>query len=85
MKSRLITSLTVLIAGCSVFAATQTVHSGADVNKTVKPPFNAVNGGFVAMSVPDLEASSNWYVEKLGLKIVKHATSADEKSAVTIP
>ena len=83
MKSRLITSLAVLIAGYSVFAAAQTVHSGAE-NKTVKPPFNAVNGGFVAMSVPDLDASSNWYVEKLGLKIVKHATSADKKSAVTI-
>jgi catechol 2,3-dioxygenase-like lactoylglutathione lyase family enzyme len=50
----------------------------------MNPPFNVVNGGFVAISVPDLDASANWYMEKLGLKRVKHAISADKKSAVTI-
>ena len=48
------------------------------------PPFKTVTGAFVAMSVPDLDASANWYVENLGLKIVKHAVSPDEKSAVKI-
>ena len=47
-------------------------------------PFKAVMGAFVALSVPDLEASSNWYAEKLGLKIVKHAVSQDKKRAATI-
>ena len=48
------------------------------------PPFKTVTGAFVAMSVPDLDASANWYVENLGLKIVKHAVSPDKKSSVTI-
>ena len=48
------------------------------------PPFNSVSGGFVALSVPDLEASTAWYAEKLGLTVVKRATSPDKKSAVAI-
>ncbi|HWC20566.1 MAG TPA: VOC family protein [Terriglobales bacterium] len=47
-------------------------------------PFKAVSGAFVAISVPDLDASTNWYEETLGLGIVKHAVSPDKKSAVTI-
>ena len=47
-------------------------------------PFTAVSGGFVAISVPDLETSEAWYTEKLALKVVKHAISSDRKSAVTI-
>lgn len=35
------------------------------------PPFKAVGGAFVALSVPDLDASSKWYSGKLGLRIVK--------------
>ena len=43
------------------------------------------NGGFVAITVPDLDAAAKWYVEKLGLKIVKdHAMRPDKKAAVTI-
>lgn len=29
------------------------------------------SGAFIALSVEDLEASTNWYVEKLGLRVVK--------------
>lgn len=47
-------------------------------------PFKFVNGGFIALSVPDLDASANWYAEKLSLQTVKQAISADKKSAVTI-
>ena len=50
----------------------------------MQPPFKAVMGAFVALSVPDLGASRNGYSEKLGLKIVKHAASQDKKRAVTI-
>jgi catechol 2,3-dioxygenase-like lactoylglutathione lyase family enzyme len=47
-------------------------------------PFNGVSGGFLALSVPDLDASAKWYTEKLGLKTVKQAKSPDKLSAVTI-
>jgi len=50
----------------------------------MNPVFQSVRGGFVAISVPDLDASAKWYAEKLGLKVVKHATSADKRSAVKI-
>ena len=33
------------------------------------PAFTTV-GAFVALSVPDLDASATWYVEKLGLRVV---------------
>jgi len=58
--------------------------SESEANTPNNPVFRGVNGGFVAISVPDLEASARWYVEKLDLEIVKQATSADKKSAVTI-
>jgi catechol 2,3-dioxygenase-like lactoylglutathione lyase family enzyme len=47
-------------------------------------PFKSVNAGFVAMSVANIEASAQWYAEKLGLTVVKQATSADKSRAVAI-
>lgn len=38
----------------------------------------------MALSVPDLEASTAWYEEKLGLAVVKRAMSADKKSAMVV-
>ena len=35
-----------------------------------EPPFEAVTGSFFAISVPDLQASTRWYAEKLGLKSI---------------
>lgn len=49
-----------------------------------RPPFSAVNGGFLAVVVPDLDASAKWYVEKLGLTIVKNSMRPDKKAAVTV-
>lgn len=64
-------------------AQTNGLANSADA--VVKPPFKAVDGGFVAITVPDLDASARWYVEKLGLKIVKdHSMRADKKAAVTV-
>ena len=37
---------------------------------TVAPPFDAVAGSFFAISVSDLEASTQWYSEKLGLRSI---------------
>jgi catechol 2,3-dioxygenase-like lactoylglutathione lyase family enzyme len=34
------------------------------------PPFDAVMGSFFAISVPDLQASTKWYTEKLGLRSI---------------
>lgn len=49
-----------------------------------KPVFKAT-GGFVAITVPDLDSAAKWYQEKLGLAIVKnHAMRADNKAAVTV-
>lgn len=62
----------------------QTNDAGSKVAAESKPVFKA-NGGFVAITVPDLDASAKWYVEKLGLKIVKdHAMRPDKKAAVTV-
>ena len=33
-------------------------------------PAFTTTGAFIAMSVPDLEASVRWYVEKLGMRVV---------------
>lgn len=43
-----------------------------------------MNGGFVALSVADLDASAKWYREKLGLKLVKRAESPDRSRALAI-
>src|SRR5688572_5726078 len=34
------------------------------------PPFETVVGSFFAISVPDLQASTKWYTEKLGLRAI---------------
>jgi catechol 2,3-dioxygenase-like lactoylglutathione lyase family enzyme len=34
-----------------------------------RPPFGGVKGAFFALSVADIEASSKWYEEKLGLAV----------------
>jgi catechol 2,3-dioxygenase-like lactoylglutathione lyase family enzyme len=57
-------------------------NSGSTQSPTVKPPFKTVNGGFMALSVPDLDASAKWYEEKLGLKIVKHAAAPDKAATI---
>ncbi len=51
---------------------------------STKESFQDLPRGFVALSVPDLDASAGWYASKLDLRVVKHALAADKKSAVTI-
>ena len=46
-------------------------------------PFSAVGGAFFALSVPDLAASTRWYEEKLGLRVVMRVPSRDGM-AVTV-
>ena len=55
------------------------------MRREMKPPFKAVQGAFAALTVPDLDAATNWYVEKLGMTILKdHVVRADNKAAVTV-
>lgn len=50
-----------------------------------KPVFKAVNGAFVAITVPDLDTAAKWYVETLGLSVVKnHSMRPDQKAGVTV-
>ena len=44
---------------------------------TAAQPFNA-RGAFLAVSVPDLEASVIWYTEKLGLSVVERPSASDK-------
>ena len=65
------------------FAMAQTSDS-VRKPETSKPVFKA-HGGFVAITVPDIDVASKWYVEKLGLTIVKnHAMRPDNKAGVTV-
>lgn len=73
-----------LISAFALFFSVVAMAQAKSSDSNPKPLFKA-NGGFVAITVPDLDASAHWYVEKLGLKIVKkHAMRADNKAAVTI-
>jgi catechol 2,3-dioxygenase-like lactoylglutathione lyase family enzyme len=49
-----------------------------------KSPFSGVRGGFIALSVADVDASAKWYAEKLSLKIVRERSpSPDQKARTT--
>ena len=50
-----------------------------------KAPVTAVQGGYVALSVADLDASAKWYAETFDLAIVRdHSQSPDKKATATI-
>ena len=50
-----------------------------------REPFAAVRGGYIALSVADLDASAKWYADTFDLKIVRnHSQSPDRKSVATI-
>ena len=43
---------------------------GLAQSSTAVPPFGPVTGSFFAISVPDVQASTKWYTEKLGLNSI---------------
>ena len=48
-------------------------------------PVFSVQGAFIGLSVSDMEASTRWYREKLGLTVIMQAHRTDEtKSAATV-
>jgi catechol 2,3-dioxygenase-like lactoylglutathione lyase family enzyme len=80
-----ISTILFLLLVCSGFAMPQRTDSASNAPLPAKPVFRAVDGAFGAITVPDLDASANWYAEKLGLRVVKnHVLRADYKAAVTI-
>lgn len=48
-----------------------------------EPPFRAARGAFVALSVADLRATSQWYAEKLSLTVIMDMPKKDG-AAVTV-
>ena len=56
---------------------------GQSVKSSSEPLFNAVTGSYFALSVGDMQASTKWYSEKLGLKVVMNAPKSN-KAAVTV-
>jgi catechol 2,3-dioxygenase-like lactoylglutathione lyase family enzyme len=47
-------------------------------------PIATATGAFFAMSVPDVQASSRWYSEKLGLHVVMQPPKQDKVSVVVL-
>ena len=57
----------------------------APVMIVAKAPVTAVQGGYIALSVADLDASAKWYTDTFDLAIAKnHSQSPDKKSTATI-
>lgn len=52
-------------------------------NRQPQPIFTT-RGAFVALSVPDLEASTKWYSEKLGLTVVMRPPKQDKSSVAVL-
>ena len=70
----------ILLAALALPLTARAQSSPAAVHET---PFPAVGGAFFALSVPDLAASTRWYEEKLGLRVVMRVPSRDG-AAVTV-
>jgi catechol 2,3-dioxygenase-like lactoylglutathione lyase family enzyme len=49
-----------------------------------EPPFTTARGGFFALSVADMEATTRWYSEKLGLKVIMRSPKANGASATVL-
>ena len=48
------------------------------------PPIVTANGAFFALSVADVQASSHWYSEKLGLHVVMQLPTRDKVAVVVL-
>jgi catechol 2,3-dioxygenase-like lactoylglutathione lyase family enzyme len=67
-----------------IFAAAGLVACAAPVRASAQSrPVFETRGAFFALSVADLDASSRWYAEKLGLSVVMRPPKQD-KSAVAV-
>jgi catechol 2,3-dioxygenase-like lactoylglutathione lyase family enzyme len=51
----------------SIVGAMVVLSGAASAQGVADGPMAFATGGFIALSVPDLEASANWYAQRLGL------------------
>ena len=56
----------------------------AQAPAAVEPPFKAVSGALIALSVADIAASTKWYQEKLGLRITMQVPKQSGQPGVAI-
>ena len=70
---------------CLLLALALPLSAGAQSSPAAprESPFSAVSGAFLALSVADLAASTRWYEEKLGLRVVMRVPSQNG-AAVTV-
>ncbi|HEV8335890.1 MAG TPA: VOC family protein [Candidatus Polarisedimenticolia bacterium] len=69
-----------LLLGLILPVATQ----GPSSESGVEWPFKSASGAFFALSVADLRASSRWYSEMLGLRIVTETPKQDKAAVVVL-
>ena len=62
---------------------TRTVGARTEPPAPSDPPFAGVKGAFFAVSVADIEASTKWYAEKLGLA-VEMRTKSGKTSVIVL-
>ena len=58
-----------------------TAMGQAPVAASKQPVLTVTSGAFVAISVLDLDATTKWYMEKLGLSVVRHMPRTDATRA----
>jgi catechol 2,3-dioxygenase-like lactoylglutathione lyase family enzyme len=74
----------------SIFTTVRTSIALASLMGAIGPtnrqpqPIFTTRGAFVALSVPDLEASTKWYSEKLGLTVVMRPPKQDKSSVAVL-
>ena len=56
----------------------------AEASAAPVAPALTATGAFVALSVPDAQASARWYREKLGLTVVMDAPKQDKAAAIVL-
>lgn len=50
----------------------------------IEPPFKAVAGTLVAISVASLDSSSRWYQDKLGLEVIMNVPKTAERNGTIV-
>ena len=61
-----------------------TLVSAQTTRANVEPPFKAIGGALVAISVSSLDSSSRWYQDKLGLRVTMHVPKSTTSNGLTI-
>lgn len=79
-RSVLSTLLALLLAGCGG-GSSDTASTGPTASPS--PPLSA-SGSFFALSVADIDATSTWYADNLGLRIALRPTTSNRAQVVVL-